>query len=56
MNFIGGEQLAKICSKRVCRTQPELHTSLLLKYTVAMAARVNQLNMNADAPGQMFER
>ena len=47
---------AKICSKSVRQTQPELHTSLLLQYTIARAAIVNQLNMNEDAPGWMFER
>ena len=43
VNFLGGEELAKICSKNVRRTQPELHTSLLLKYTIARAAIDNQL-------------
>ena len=41
--------------KSVRRTQPELHTSLLRQYTIAMATIANQLNMNVDAPGRMFE-
>ena len=39
---MGGEDLAKICSKRIRRTQPKLHTHLHLQYTSAMAAIVNQ--------------
>ena len=56
VNFPGGVELAKICSKSVRRTQLELHTSLLLQYTIASSAVVNQLNINEDAPGQMFVR
>ena len=56
VNFLGGEELPKICTKSVRRTHPELHTSLLVLYTIAMAAIVNQLNMNVDAPGRVFER
>ena len=55
IHLLGGEKLAKISSKSVCRTQPELHTRLLLKYTSAMEARVNQLKFNGDAPGRMFK-
>ena len=54
--FLGGEELAKICSKSVCRTQPALHTSLLLQYTTVISAIVNQLNINEDVPGRMFVR
>ena len=56
LHFLGEEKLAKICSKSVCRKQPELLTHLNLQYISAMAARVNQLNINVDAPGRMFER
>ena len=55
-HFLGGEELVKICSNSVRRIQPELHTCLLLQYTSAMVAIVNQLNINGDAPGRMFER
>ena len=47
---------AKICSKSVRFTQPELHSRLLLQYTSAMTAIVNQLNINGDARDRMFER
>ena len=40
INFQDGEQLAKICSKSVCRTQPELRSSLLFQYTIARSAVV----------------
>ena len=56
VNLLGGVDLAKICSKSVRRTQPELLTSLLLQYTTASSAVVNQLNINEDAPGRMFVR
>ena len=56
MNFLGGEELPKVCSKSVRRTQPELQTTLLVQYTNAMADIVNQLNINVDATGGMFER
>ena len=56
MLFLGGEKMAKTCSKGVCHTQLELHTCLLLQYTSAMAAIVNRLNINRDGPGRMFER
>ena len=56
MNFLDEEELAKIFSNSVRRTQPDLHTSLLIQYTIAMEAIVNQLNINVDAPGQMFEQ
>ena len=52
----GWRGAAKLCSKSVRRTHPELHTRLLLKYTSARAAIVNQLNIIGDAPGWMFER
>ena len=54
VNFLGRVELAKICSMSVCRTQTELHTSLLLQYTIDSSAIVNQLNINEDAPGRMF--
>ena len=54
VNFLGGGELAKICSKSVRRTQPELRSSLLLQHTIASSAEVNQLNINEDAPGRMF--
>ena len=56
VNLLGGEELAKICSKSVRRTQPELHKSLLLQYTIAISAEDNQLNINEVALGRMFER
>ena len=56
VNFLDGEKLAKILSMSVHQTQPELHNSLVLQYTIAMAAIVNQLNINVDAPGRMFKR
>ena len=56
MHFLGGEELAKICSKSVRHTQPEQYTRLLHQYTSGMAAIVNQLNINVDAPGRIFER
>ena len=56
IHFLGEEEIAKICSKSVRDTPPELHTRLLFQYTSAMAAIVNQLNINCDAPGRMFER
>ena len=56
MNFLGEEELAKICSKSVRRTQPEIHTRLLLQYTSAMETIVNQLNINGDVPGRKFKR
>ena len=55
VNFLREEELPKICSKSVRRTQPEQYTSLLLQYTIAMAAIANQLNISVDAPGRMFE-
>ena len=51
--LFGGEELAKICSKSVHRTQPELHTHFLLLYTSAMAAIVN---INGDDTGWMYEQ
>ena len=42
----GWRGAAKMCSKSVHRSQPELHTRLLLQYTSATAAIVNQLNIN----------
>ena len=56
VTFLGVEELINICFKSVCRTQPKLHTSLLLQYTIEMAAIVNHLNINVDAPGRVFER
>ena len=56
MHFLDGEELPKLCSKCVCRTQPELHTFWLLQYTSAMAATVNLLNINGDAAARLFER
>ena len=56
VNIHGGEKLTNICSKSVHRTQPDLHTSLPLQYTIAMAAIENKLNINVDAPGWKFER
>ena len=56
LHFFSVEELAKVCSKSVRRTQPELHTRLLLQYTSAMAAIVNLLNIISDAHGRMFER
>ena len=56
VNFQDGEELAKIYSKNIRRAQFELHTSFLLQYTIARAAIVNQLNINENAPGRMFER
>ena len=53
MYFLDGVELAKICSKSVCRTQPELHTHLLLQYTNAKVAMVN---ISGDVAGRMFER
>ena len=43
MYFLGEEELAKIGTKSVRRTQLELHTRLHLKYTCAITAIVNQL-------------
>ena len=40
MHFLGGVELTEICSKCVCRTQPELHTFLPLQHTSTMAAIV----------------
>ena len=56
VNFMGGEEFANVCSESVRRIQPELHTSLLLQYTIAMEDIVNQLNINVDIPGRMLER
>ena len=56
VNFLGGEKLAKICSKSVRRTQAELRSSLLIQYTIARAAIVNQLNIYEDDLGRMFVR
>ena len=56
MHFLGGEKLTKISSKCIRHTQPELHTFLLLKYTSAIAAIVNLLNIEGDAAGRLFER
>ena len=56
VNFLGGYELARISSMRVCRTQIELHTSLLLQYAIAIAAIVNLLNIKVDDPGRMFKR
>ena len=57
MHFLGREELVKICSKSVRRTQPKQHTPLFLQYTSAMPAIiVYQLNIIGDAPGRMFER
>ena len=53
VNFLGGEELPKITSNSVRRTQPELQTSLPIHYTIAMAAI---LKTNEDAPGQMCVR
>ena len=44
INFLGVEQLTKICLKCVRRIQLELQTFLLLQYTSAMAAIVNLWN------------
>ena len=44
----GGEEVPKICLKRVRPTQPELQTRLLVQYSIAMADIVNQLNINVD--------
>ena len=55
IHFLDGEELPKICSKCVGRTQPELHTFLLLQYTSAMAAIVNLLSVNGDAAARLFE-
>ena len=56
VNFMGGEVIAKVCSKSVCRKQRELQTSSPPQYTTAVAAIVNQLNINKDALGRMFVR
>ena len=56
VNLLGGVELAKICSKGVRRTQHELRSNLLLQYTTASSAVVNQLNINEDAPGRMLVR
>ena len=56
INFLGGKELLKICSKCVRRVQPEQHTYLLLKYTSATPAIVNPLIINGDAAGQLFEQ
>ena len=58
MHFLDGEELPKICSKCVRRTQPELHTVtfLLLQYISAVAAIVNLMNINGNAAAQLFER
>ena len=56
IHFMDGEELPKICSKCDHRTQPELNTFLLLKYTSAMAAIVNLLNINEYAAARLFER
>ena len=53
MHFLDGEELPKICSKCVRRTQPELHTFQLLQFTSAMAAIVN---INGDAAARLFEQ
>ena len=52
MHFLGGEELAKICSKCFRRTQAELHTRLLLQYNRAIAAIVI---INGDAPAQTMK-
>ena len=36
LNFLCGEEMPKICSKSVCRTQRELRTSLPIWYTIAV--------------------
>ena len=56
VNLLGGEELVKICTKSVCRTQPELWSSLLLQYTIDSSAVVNELNIKEDASSRMFER
>ena len=56
VKFLGGVELAKVCSKSVRRTQPELRCRLLLQYTIPSSAVVNQLNINEDSPGRMFVR
>ena len=56
MHCLGGEELPKIFSKCVRRTQPELYTFLLLQYTNATAVIVNLLNIKEDTAGQMFEQ
>ena len=56
MHFLEGEELPKICSKCVRRTQTELHTFWLLQYTTARTAIVNLLNINGDAAARLFER
>ena len=48
MHFLDGEEQPKICSKCIRRTQPEIHTIMLLQYTSVMEAIVN-INGNADA-------
>ena len=55
LNFLGGEELPKVCSMCVCLTQPKLHTILLPQYTSAMAAIENQLNIKGDAAVQLFK-
>ena len=46
LNFLGGEELPKVCFKSVRRTQPDLQTSLVLQYKIAREAIVNELNIN----------
>ena len=53
IHFLDGEELPKIGSKCIHRTQPELHTFLIILYTSAMAARVN---INGDAAARLFQR
>ena len=56
VHFLYSEKLPKICFKCVCRTQPELHTFLLLQYTSPIVAIVNLLNINGDAAGLLFKQ
>ena len=56
MQFMGGEELTKICSKCVRRTQSELHTFWPLQCTSAMEPIVDVLTINGDAASRLFER
>ena len=55
MYFLGFEELTKVCSKSVRRTQSELHTFLPLQYTSTMAAIVDLLNIIGEASSRLFE-